>query len=112
LSTGADHGYPRHCATVSRSRIGGRLWSRKIDLGVDWVKRGPSRIYDRYLKGIKHVDRQLRDLENCQRRDVRDDDVFAIDQVQRLLDLKGIGPVTAWLLVREVFGWRQTGNHR
>ena len=58
------------------------------------------------------VDGQLRALENRQRRDVRDDDVLDIDQVRRLLDLKGIGPVTAWLLVREVFGWRQIRNRR
>jgi transposase len=58
------------------------------------------------------VDGQRRDLENRQRRDVRGEDTVAIDQVRRLLDLKGIGPVTAWLLVREVFGWRKIQNRR
>jgi transposase len=58
------------------------------------------------------VDGQLGELSNRQRRDVRDDDVAQIDQVRRLLDLKGVGPVTAWTLVREVFGWRAIKNRR
>jgi transposase len=58
------------------------------------------------------VEAQLRELENRQRRDVRDDDIVAIDQVRRLLDLRGVGPVTAWLLVREVFARRNIRNRR
>jgi transposase len=58
------------------------------------------------------VDGQLNELSNRQRRDVRDDDIAEIDQVRRLLDLKGVGPVTAWALVREVFGWRAIKNRR
>ena len=67
---------------------------------------------ERELARWQLVDGQLRALENRQRRDVRDDDVLDIAQVRRLLDLKGVGPVTAWLLVREVFGWRQIRNRR
>jgi transposase len=67
-----------------------------------------AREFDRW----RLVDTQLRDLENRQRRDVRDDDIAQIDQVRRLLDLKGVGPVSAWLLVREVFGWRKIRNRR
>jgi transposase len=58
------------------------------------------------------VDGQLGELENRQRREVREDDIAQVDQVRRLLDLKGIGPVTAWTLVREVFGWRKIKNRR
>jgi transposase len=58
------------------------------------------------------VDTQLSDLCNRQRRDVRDDAVAQVDQVRRLLDLKGVGPVTAWTLVREIFGWRRIKNRR
>lgn len=58
------------------------------------------------------VDSQLNDLCNRQRRDVRDDAVPHVEQVRRLLDLKGVGPVTAWTLVREVFGWRRIKNRR
>jgi transposase len=58
------------------------------------------------------VDGQLRELENRQRRDVRDDDVAQVEPVRRWLDLRGVGPVTAWLLVRVVFGWRKIANRR
>jgi transposase len=58
------------------------------------------------------VDAQLGELGNRQRREVRDDDVAQVEQVRRLLDLKGVGPVTAWTLVREVFGWREIKNRR
>jgi transposase len=58
------------------------------------------------------VDGQLGELGNRQRREVRDDDVAHVELVRRLLDLKGVGPVTAWTLVREVFGWREIKNRR
>ncbi len=58
------------------------------------------------------VDAQLGELGNRRRREVRDDDVARVEQVRRLLDLKGVGPVTAWTLVREAFGWREIKNRR
>jgi transposase len=58
------------------------------------------------------VDGQLGELCNRQRREVRDDGVEHVELVRRLLDLRGIGPVTAWTLVREVFGWRAIRNRR
>jgi transposase len=66
----------------------------------------------RELERWRLVDGQLRELENRQRRQVRNDDDAHIDMVRRLLDLKGVGPVTAWLLVREIFGWRKIRNRR
>src|SRR5262249_11087689 len=58
------------------------------------------------------VDAQLGELGNRQRREVRDDGAAHVELVRRLLDLKGVGPVTAWTLVREVFGWRAIKNRR
>jgi len=58
------------------------------------------------------ADGQLNELCNRQRREVRDDGVAHVELVRRLLDLKGVGPVTAWALVREVFGWRAIKNRR
>jgi transposase len=49
---------------------------------------------------------------DTQRRAVRDDAVPQVEQVRQLLDLKGVGPVGAWMLVREVFAWRQIQNRR
>ena len=36
----------------------------------------------------------------------------AIEQMRQLLALKGIGPNSAWLFVREFFAWRQIENRR
>src|SRR5262249_22909876 len=58
------------------------------------------------------VDGQLGELGDRQRREVRDDDVAHVALVRRLLDLKGVGPVTAWTLVRAGFGWRRIQDRR
>jgi transposase len=58
------------------------------------------------------VDSQLRSLESQQLRRVRDDQVVHIDIVRRLLELRGVGMVTAWMLATEVFGWRKIRNRR
>jgi transposase len=66
----------------------------------------------RELERWRLVDGQLGELGNRQRREVRDDGVAHVELVRRLLDLKGVGPVSAWVLVREVFGWRAIKNRR
>jgi len=58
------------------------------------------------------VARQIRDLEAERRARIKDAADPEMDQVRRLLRLRGIGPDTAWLLVREVFGWRRIKNRR
>jgi transposase len=85
--------------TEHSNRIKGLLATIGLDVIVD------GRLLER-------VDGQLGELGNRQRREVRDDDVAHVEQVRRLLDLNGIGPVTARLLVREVFGRREIKNRR
>jgi transposase len=58
------------------------------------------------------VGRQIGELESERRKQIRDETDPQMDQVRRLLRLRGIGPNTAWLLVREVFGWRRIKNRR
>jgi transposase len=58
------------------------------------------------------ADRQARDLENAQRRAFRDDETADVEKLRLLLDLKAIGPMSATLFVRELFGWRQVKNRR
>jgi transposase len=75
----------------------------------------PSNLRERILREFarwQQVDEQIRALENQQRRAVRDDTEPDVELVRRLLNLKGIGPVGAWILVREVFSWRQIKNRR
>jgi transposase len=58
------------------------------------------------------VARQIRESESERRERIRDQADPQMDQVRRLLRLRGIGPNTAWLLVREVFGWRRIKDRR
>ena len=58
------------------------------------------------------VARQISALESERRQGIRDQSDPQMDQVRRLLRLKGIGKNTAWLLVREIFGWRRIRNRR
>jgi transposase len=60
----------------------------------------------------QRVARQISELESERRKQIRDQTDPQMDQVRRLLQLKGIGKNTAWLLVREVFGWRRIQNRR
>ena len=48
--------------------------------------------------------------ERAQR--IREDETPEVEQVRRLLRLKGIGENGAWLLVGEFFAWRQIQNRR
>jgi transposase len=66
----------------------------------------------RELERWRLVDSQVHHLESPQRSRVRKGDAVHIDIVRRLLDLKGVGFVTAWLLATESFGWRNIRNRR
>jgi transposase len=56
--------------------------------------------------------RQIQELERQRTAQIRDDRTPHVDQVRRLLNLKGIGANGAWLLVEEFFAWRQFRNRR
>jgi transposase len=56
--------------------------------------------------------RQIGELESERRKGMRDRKDPQMDQVRRLLRIQGIGENTAWLLVREIFGWRRIKNRR
>lgn len=56
--------------------------------------------------------RHLLDLENLRKRRIRCDDTPQVGLVRRLLQLRAIGTNSAWLFVREFFGWRQIRNRR
>jgi transposase len=75
----------------------------------------PPRVTARILREFERwqqVDQQVRALSNEQRRAVRDDGEPQVELVRRLLGPKGIGQAGAWILVREVFGWRAIRNRR
>ena len=55
---------------------------------------------------------QIKELERQRRELVREAPEAAHQQVRLLLKLRGVGTNSAWLLVREFFGWRQFQNGR
>jgi transposase len=58
------------------------------------------------------VGRQIHELEQERTRQIREQQTPAVEQVHRLLNLRGIGENGAWLLVNELFAWRRFQNRR
>lgn len=83
-----------------------RLWDGS-KLGVD-LKAQLLREYARW----QFVDEQIRALAGERSKRIRRDDTPQVEQVRRLLELKGVGLNSAWLLVYELFGWRRFRNRR
>jgi transposase len=54
--------------------------------------------------------RQERDVANEQERQLREGDEQSLNQMRRLMGLKAVGARTAWILVKELFSWRQIKN--
>jgi transposase len=58
------------------------------------------------------ADQQVKELELERKRRIRRDDTPHVDQVRRLLEVAGVGLSGAWLLMFELFAWRQFSNRR
>jgi transposase len=58
------------------------------------------------------VDEQIRSLEKQRVQRIRENPTEEVRKVRRLLQLAGVGPNSAWLLVHELFGWRRFQNRR
>jgi transposase len=114
--------------TEHTNRIKGLLAGLGLGLAVDaefprrleslrqWDGTGvPSGLRQRLLREFERwriVGRRIHDLEGQRTRQIRDPETPQGEQVRLLLKLKGIGENTAWLLVREFFGWRGIRNRR
>src|SRR5262249_2792492 len=57
------------------------------------------------------ADRQVKELEQERKQRIRRDDTPHVDRARGLLNLTGVGLSGWWLLVYELFGWRQFRNH-
>jgi transposase len=58
------------------------------------------------------VDQQVQELEKNRQQRIRKNDTPHVTKVRQLLGLCGIGPNGAWLLMYELFGWRQFANRK
>jgi transposase len=75
----------------------------------------PPAMHNRLLREfelLQVVNRQIRELDRQRGQQVSKQQSPAMDQVRRLLGLKGIGIRSAWLYVAEFFSWRKFRNRR
>lgn len=61
---------------------------------------------------LQLVEEQIRELKRQREEAVAAASDESLKQIQQLAKLKGIGLTSAWLFVREFFGWRQFRNRR
>ena len=89
--------------------IGGRDWA------AWWEQHGtqvPPLLHaeiERESARLKLVKDQIRALEAARRREIEDGKQPLVKQ---LVQLRAIGPKGAWVLVKELFGWREFANRR
>ena len=80
----------------------------------DWAGQAvPAGMQERLLQEFaawETLHRQVRDVCNEQERRLREDDDPYLDQVRLLMGLKAVGVRSAWVLVTELFFWRNIKN--
>ncbi len=89
--------------------IGGRAWTHWWEQNAARLLPGLRAEIERECERLSLAARQIRTLEAEQQHEVRSGAQPAIAQ---LAHLAGIGTGSAWVLVRELFGWRQFHNRR
>jgi transposase len=93
---------------VRFKRIGGRGWAQRLKvLGL------PARLrqeLEREAERLALVDRQVSELEAEHAKWLASEQ--ACPKQRRLQRLRGVGPIGAWVLAGELFGWRTFNNRR
>lgn len=121
-------GYLKEERTAHSNRIKSLLASQGIRLEVhkDFLEQlDQARLWDghplpvelkqrlvREHERLALVQKQIQELERQRRQALRESADAAHQQVGLLLQLRGIGENSSWLLVRELFGWRHFNNGR
>lgn len=67
---------------------------------------------EREYAGFQHTDQQIKKLEAERRELIRTSCHPSDEKVRALLQLRGVGENSAWLFVKEFFGWRVFRNRR
>jgi transposase len=76
------------------------------------LPRGLRRRVEREYECWQFVHGQILELERERREQIQTSEDPYVEQVRRLLALRGIGENSAWLFVMEFFGWREFRNRR
>ncbi|HVX00702.1 MAG TPA: IS110 family transposase, partial [Candidatus Babeliaceae bacterium] len=95
---------------------GKKVWKDYLDKVIDWkgdflpvfLKEELLRETDR----LEMVDKQLKELESRMMERLKTSKDPEFQKIQQLMNLKGIGEVSSWVLIMEWFGWRQFKNRR
>lgn len=67
----------------------------------------------REFERLQCVEQQIRSLERQRNQKLRDGDQEEhVAKVRKLMQLRAIGPHSAWVFVLELFGWRRVNNRR
>jgi transposase len=91
-------------------------WPEQLDALRLWEGSPmPSGLRRRLLRVYAHhqfLSAQMAALEAERRAVLQTSQEASIEKVRQLMPLKGIGIHGSWLLVRELFGWREVKNRR
>jgi transposase len=112
--------------TECSNRIKGLLASQGLEVAVDadfrvtlaalrdWAGQPvPAGLQGRLLQEFtvwEALHRQVRDAANEQERQLREGQEPYLEKVRRLMGLKAVGVRSAWILVTELFAWRDIHN--
>jgi transposase len=92
-----------------RMIIGGRDWAAWWDCHCEQVPPLLRAEIEREAARLKLVKEQVRGIEAARREELIEGKQPLVAQLARL---RAIGPKGAWVLVKEVFGWRHFANRR
>lgn len=66
----------------------------------------------REYERLQLVKRQIGELRQEQKRRIKEEKTKAMEQIITLMQLRGVGPQSSWILVMEFFVWRKFKNRR
>ena len=89
--------------------VGGRDWSRWWSSHAEQVPPALRSEIEREYARLVMVKQQMRELQAVQSKQVNEHEQ---PQVAQLARLRAVGVTTAWVLVKELFGWRHFANRR
>lgn len=89
--------------------IGGRDWARWWDKHCEEVPPVLRAEIERESARLALVKQQVKAMEVQRRQEIADGKQPLVAQ---LIQLRGMGPRGAWILVKELFGWRRFSNRR
>lgn len=97
-------------------RLGGKDWDKIVPSLRDWSGKALPEQTQQELLRENHrlllIQYQIKALEAERKHQIAEGKGQKLDQVRRLMLLRGIGPVTSWTLIMEFFGWRRFRNKK